>query len=99
MYKSFYVLVLAWEVHSDLVDRTGNTADLCLRGCQLPIVLTVSYAFPKAFQVSSEVAGPHYVTSRLFSFGPFPFSQCLREARSEVICFCMLCQILQQKQQ
>lgn len=73
MYKRFYILILAWKVCSDLVDRTGNTADLCLRGCRLPIVLTVSYAFPMAFHVSPNVAEPYYVTSRLFSFGPFPF--------------------------
>jgi len=47
-------------------------ADLCLRSARLPIVLTVSYAFPKAFQVSPDVAEPPYVTSRLFPFRPFP---------------------------
>jgi len=73
MYKSFCVLVLTWKVCSDLVDRTGNTADLCLRGGRLPIALTVSYALPKPFQVSPDVTGPSYVTSRLFPFRPFPF--------------------------
>jgi hypothetical protein len=98
MYKSICVLVLTWRVYGDLVGRTGNTADLCLRDARLPIVLTVSYAFPKAILVSPDVAGPPYITSRLFPFRPFPFLSAL--VKHEVNCFVSLCgvkQILQQQ--
>ena len=88
-----------WKAYSDLVDRSGNTAGLCLRGARLPIVLTVSYAFPKALQVSTDVAGSPYVTSRLFPFRPFPFLSAF--LKHEVNCIVSLCgfkQTLQQQQ-
>jgi len=99
MYKRFCVLVLAWKVYSHLVDRTGNTADLCLRGARLPVLLTVPYAFPKAFQVSFDVAGPPYVTSRLFPFRPFPFLSAFvkHEVKKRFVSLCGAKQILQQQ--
>jgi hypothetical protein len=68
MYESVCVLVLTWKVYSDLVDRSGNTANLYLRGARLPIVLTVSYAFPKAYQVSPDVG-----KTSLLHFTAVPF--------------------------
>jgi hypothetical protein len=56
------------------------------------------YAFPKAFQVSPDVAGPPYVTSRLFPFRTFPFLSAF--VKHEVKCFVSLWgakQILQQQ--